>query len=84
MDGIFIWNNASWDIQGIYPESATDGAGSYRDPVVVAMIEAHNSAVASGSRPPNVDAGAPGGGVAPYADGGGGRAQVATASAGRR
>ena len=29
VDGIFIWNDASWDIQAIYPESTT-GEGSYK------------------------------------------------------
>jgi len=27
VDGIFIWNDASWDIQGIYPESTVEGVG---------------------------------------------------------
>ena len=29
VDGIFIWNDASWDVQAIYPESTT-GEGSYK------------------------------------------------------
>ena len=29
VDGIFIWNDASWDIQAIYPESTTS-EGTYR------------------------------------------------------
>ena len=50
VDGIFLWNDASWDVQGIYPESSS-GDGSYRDPVVVAMIEKHNAeACAKGER----------------------------------
>lgn len=79
MDGIFIWNDASWDVQGVYPESTTEGQGSYRDPVVVAMIEAHNAAVAAGGRAPDVSAVPPGGGTAPYADSA--RPAVAAASA---
>lgn len=43
VDAAFLWNQASWDIQAIYPES-TSSEGSYRDPVVVDMINAHNRA----------------------------------------
>jgi len=69
VDGIFLWNDASWDVQGIYPESTT-GDGSYRDPVVVSMIEAHNGAVMkSGGGPSgNPSVPAPGWGQAPHAD----------------
>ena len=69
VDGIFLWNDASWDVQGIYPESTT-GDGSYRDPVVVAMIEAHNAAVIGSGGGPSKDPAvpAPGWGQAPHAD----------------
>jgi hypothetical protein len=69
VDGIFLWNDASWDVQGIYPESTT-GDGSYRDGEVVSMIEAHNKAVmASGGGPStNPSVPAPGWGLAPHAD----------------
>ena len=30
IDGLYLWNSASWDIQAIYPES-TSSEGSYYD-----------------------------------------------------
>ena len=50
VDGIFIWNDASWDVEAIYPESSSS-EGSYRDPVIVAAIEAHNAAVSGAGAP---------------------------------
>eukprot|EP00884_Botryococcus_braunii_P003248 jgi/Botrbrau1/12924/Bobra.92_1s0004.1 len=47
VDGIFLWNDASWDIQGIYPETTTP-AGSYRDPFLVDLISRFNSEVLAG------------------------------------
>ncbi len=41
VDAAFLWNQSSWDIQGIYPDSTT-AEGSYRDPVIVKWIEEHN------------------------------------------
>jgi len=56
-------------VQGIYPESTT-GDGSYRDPVVVGMIEAHNEAVMRSKGGPSVTPSVPppGWGQAPHAD----------------
>ena len=33
IDGVYLWNSASWDIQAIYPES-TSTEGSYLDPTL--------------------------------------------------
>lgn len=44
-DGVFLWNDATWDIQAIYPES-TSSEGSYRDNFLVDLINSHNRAVA--------------------------------------
>ena len=43
VDGCFLWSTGSWDALAVYPESATD-EGSYFDPVVAQIIDAHNSA----------------------------------------
>jgi hypothetical protein len=61
IDGVFLWNCGSWDVQGVHPSSwagddparAAEAAGpgrptSYRDPAVVSMIVAHNQAAAGG------------------------------------
>lgn len=69
VDGIFIWNDASWDIQGIYPESTVEGVGSYRDPAVVSMIEAHNARAMAGGPFEVLSVAVPPAGTAPYADG---------------
>ena len=123
VDGIFIWNDASWDIQGIYPESTVEGvgesfsltffpafppppfffslsffvlfvffsprpkgpaftlfhpslpknkkrkSGSYRDPAVVSMIEAHNARAMAGGPFEVLSVAVPPSGTAPYADG---------------
>ena len=46
INGIFLWNCGSWDVQGVHPSSfASDG--SYYDPAVVSMIARHNAGVAS-------------------------------------
>ena len=45
-DGVFLWNDATWDIQAIYPES-TSSEGSFKDEYLVSLIEAHNKAVAN-------------------------------------
>jgi hypothetical protein len=44
VSGSFIWNCASWDVQGVYTSS---GEGSYADPVVVERIRRHNAAAAA-------------------------------------
>ena len=41
VSGIFLWNDASWDIQAVYPESTTT-QGSYRDPALVPLFNQHN------------------------------------------
>ena len=41
VSGIFLWNDASWDIQAVYPESTTP-QGSYRDPTLVPLFNQHN------------------------------------------
>ena len=41
VSGIFLWNDASWDIQAVYPESTTP-QGSYRDPALVPLFNQHN------------------------------------------
>ena len=46
VDAAFIWNQSSWDVQAIYPDS-TSSEGSYRDPVIVDMINKHNAAAMS-------------------------------------
>ena len=28
VDGLYLWNSASWDITGIYPESSSQSVGS--------------------------------------------------------
>ena len=47
-DGVFLWNDASWDFEAIYPESTSD-EGSYTDDYLVGLLGAHNKAVASSS-----------------------------------
>jgi hypothetical protein len=39
---VFIFNLESWDVQAIYPTSTTS-EGSYKDPVIVNIINAHNA-----------------------------------------
>eukprot|EP01025_Chloroclados_australasicus_P033448 TRINITY_DN3411_c0_g1_i4.p2 TRINITY_DN3411_c0_g1~~TRINITY_DN3411_c0_g1_i4.p2 ORF type:complete len:293 (-),score=39.74 TRINITY_DN3411_c0_g1_i4:562-1440(-) len=41
VDGLYIWNLASWDVQAIYPDSTTQD-GSYRDEYVAQLIRNHN------------------------------------------
>ena len=41
---VFIWNLASWDVQGVYPESTTP-EGSYKDAKVAGLIRRHNQGV---------------------------------------
>nr|QOL01152.1 putative extracellular protein CSOL_075 [Pseudococcomyxa simplex] len=48
VDGVFIWNDASWDIQGIYPESTTS-EGTYRDTYLVNLFNQHNARAIGGS-----------------------------------
>lgn len=43
VDAAFLWNQSSWDVQAIYPAS-TSSEGSYRDPIIVDMINQHNKA----------------------------------------
>lgn len=45
---MFIWCLASWDVLGVYPES-TDAEGSYHDPVIGSIIQAHNKAMRQGN-----------------------------------
>ena len=42
VSNVFIWNLESWDVQALYPLSTT-AEGSYRDPEIVGLINAHNS-----------------------------------------
>ena len=42
VDAAFLWNQGSWDIQAIYPES-TSYEGSFADPYVIQKINEHNS-----------------------------------------
>lgn len=49
VDAVFIWNLASWDIQGIYPESSS-ADGSYRDAKVCALIKQHNELMRARAR----------------------------------
>ena len=45
MHAVFIWNLASWDVQGVYPESTTS-EGSYKDAKVAGgLIRRHNQGV---------------------------------------
>eukprot|EP01026_Neomeris_dumetosa_P040013 TRINITY_DN33028_c0_g1_i13.p1 TRINITY_DN33028_c0_g1~~TRINITY_DN33028_c0_g1_i13.p1 ORF type:complete len:316 (+),score=40.88 TRINITY_DN33028_c0_g1_i13:404-1351(+) len=44
IDGVYLWNQGSWDIQAIYP-SSTSSEGSYRDEIVIDLIKKHNAAV---------------------------------------
>ncbi|KAL4440114.1 hypothetical protein ABPG75_003115 [Micractinium tetrahymenae] len=39
---VYVWNLPSWDVQALYPLSTTS-EGSYRDPAIVATINALNS-----------------------------------------
>ncbi len=50
VDAAFLWNQSSWDVQAVYPESTT-AEGSYRDPVIVDMINKHNTAAMAGEKP---------------------------------
>jgi hypothetical protein len=43
VDGVFIWDDASWDVLAIYPESTTS-EGSYLDTYLVSLFTQHNSA----------------------------------------
>ena len=52
VDAAFLWNQSSWDIQGIYPES-NSADGSYRDPLLAEQIAKHNALAMSGVRPCN-------------------------------
>ena len=47
IDAAFLWNQSSWDVQAVYPES-TSNEGSYRDPVIVDMINKHNAMAMAG------------------------------------
>jgi len=42
VSGAYIWNCASWDVQGIFAGGKED---SYADPVTVQRIKRHNAAV---------------------------------------
>lgn len=50
VDAAFLWDQSSWDIQGIYPESSTS-QGSFRDQALVDLINQHNSDAMSGVVP---------------------------------
>jgi hypothetical protein len=65
VDAVFIWNLASWDIQGIYPESSTE-EGSYRDEAVCALITQHNRLVRARRAGAGAGAGAGSGAVAQF------------------
>eukprot|EP00884_Botryococcus_braunii_P004939 jgi/Botrbrau1/14446/Bobra.0014s0091.1 len=42
VDQVYLWNDGSWDVQAIYPESSNE-KGSFRDDFAVALIESHNN-----------------------------------------
>lgn len=42
ISALYMWNLASWDVLGIYPESTT-ADGSYVDQVVASMVTQHNN-----------------------------------------
>ena len=44
VDAAFLWNQGSWDIQALYPES-TSWEGSFADPYVIQKINEHNSRI---------------------------------------
>ena len=48
VDAVFLWNQGSWDIQAIYPESSSN-EGSYLDPVLSKTIEEHNAVAMTAS-----------------------------------
>jgi hypothetical protein len=41
---VYLWALASWDVQAIHYASRS-GRGSYRDPVIAALIKEHNTYV---------------------------------------
>ena len=47
VDGAFLWNVVSWDVQGIHPAS-TSGEGSFRDDVIAGWIRQHNAEARGG------------------------------------
>ena len=55
IDGAFLWNCGSWDVQAVHPASTapdgsidpTTGVGSYADSATIKMIAAHNAAAAA-------------------------------------
>jgi hypothetical protein len=64
VDGAFLWNCGSWDVQALYPTSvgrnwrgealpvsAVDGSGSFADAGVMALVAGHNAAAAAGAAP---------------------------------
>ncbi|KAK9785590.1 hypothetical protein WJX73_003263 [Symbiochloris irregularis] len=55
-DGVFLWNDASWDFQALYPES-TSSQGSYRIPFLVDLLNEHNSQVIGSSQQSSRSAG---------------------------
>eukprot|EP00887_Chlorella_sp_A99_P004275 scaffold15.g4275.t1 len=47
----YLWNVASWDVIGMYPQ-APGINGSYRDEVAVSIVRAHNARVRAAASPP--------------------------------
>lgn len=45
IDGIFLWNLASWDVQGVHPLSYSGDGGTFKDNEVVRIISNHNNLV---------------------------------------
>jgi hypothetical protein len=40
LDGVYLWNVVSWDVQGIHPASSEYwGSGSYKDPAIIEWIK---------------------------------------------
>ncbi len=45
VSGAYLWNCASWDVQGIFAGGKED---SYADPATIQKIKRHNAAAAGG------------------------------------
>lgn len=43
VDGLFLWNLVSWDVQGIHPASSSE-EGTFSDDLIIALIQKHNDA----------------------------------------
>lgn len=56
LDGVFLWNVVSWDVQGIHPASSS-GEGTFRDDLISSQIKEHNDWVAAHPDAPSLEAG---------------------------